>query len=145
MLICSCSMRFRCTRDVRHFVSVPRHSMSCPELTDIEKFKNCETTRISGVGGRGGSPGPRGPHGRVLAVRHLSSPKKKRGRRPCRRTPHPTAWRQKVFKRSRVLRCFLLFPFFPFFGACGSRWVNMGQHTNMASRWGNIAPQAGPT
>ena len=51
-----------------------------------------------------------------------------RGRRPCRRpTPPP-----RTIKKSRVLRCFLLFPFFD---SCGPRWVNMGQHR----------PQDGPT
>ena len=67
------------------------------------------------VGGRGGQRiSGQGPAGPTWYVRQFSPLR----RRPCRR-PLPPA------KNSRVLQCFLLFPFFPIFR---SLWLEMGQH-----------------
>ena len=66
-------------------------------------------------------PGARGARSWPCPCRTavLSSPKERgRGRRPCRRPP-------RTIKNSRVLRCFLLFPFFRIFR---SLWLKMGQH-----------------
>ena len=89
------------------------------------------------VDGRGGSAYPvRSPRGPELAVAlsygNSLLPEGERGRRPRRRPPP-----HRTIKNSRVLRCFLLFPFFD---SCGLRWVNMGQH-KMGPRWANIAPR----
>ena len=61
-----------------------------------------------------------------------SSPKERGAAAPA--ADHPP---HRTIKNSRVLRCFLLFPFFD---SCGLRWVNMGQH-KMGPRWANIAPR----
>ena len=66
--------------------------------------------------------GPAGPSaGRGIAVRQFSPLEGERGCTPCRRPTPPS----KNPKKSRVLRCFLLFPFFPLFR---SLWLKMGQH-----------------
>ena len=59
-----------------------------------------------------------GPPGRVLAVGVSLLSVGERGCTPCRR-PLPPA------KKSRVLRCFVLFPFFLIFRIL---WLKMGQH-----------------
>ena len=55
-----------------------------------------------------------------------------RGRAPCRR---PTPPHRVSPKYPAFYSVFCSSIFFPFFGSCGSRWVNMGQHR----------PQDGPT
>ena len=59
-----------------------------------------------------------GPPGRVLAEGVSLLSVGERGRAPCRRPP-------RVAKKSRVLRCFVLFAFFPIFRIL---WFKMGQH-----------------
>ena len=72
-----------------------------------------------GVGGKGWQPlsGQR-PPGRGIAVRQFSPLRRREGPRPLPATP-PAA------KKCRVLRCFVLFPFFPIFRIL---WFKMGQH-----------------
>ena len=57
-----------------------------------------------------------------------------KGRRPSRRPPGPA-------KKSRVLRCFVLFPFFPIFRVL---WFKLGQlGPTWASGWANIGLKMG--
>ena len=70
-----------------------------------------------------------GPPGRGIAVRRFSPLRRREGPPP---QPPTTRYRQKPPR----FTVFCALPiFFPFFGSCGSRWVNMGQHR----------PQDGPT
>ena len=59
-----------------------------------------------------------GPPGRVLAERQFSPLRRRDGPPPLPETPLPA-------KKSRVLRCFVLFAFFPIFRIW---WFKMGQH-----------------
>ena len=98
-----------------------------------------------------------GPPGRGIAEGVSLLSVGERGRAPCRRpTPPP-----RTIKNPRVLRCFVLFPFFAIFRSLwlqdGSTSANiglkMGQHSpqdgatwpprwaNIAPRWANIAPR----
>ena len=70
-----------------------------------------------------------GPPGRVLAVRQFSPLRRREGLPP---QPQTTRSGPKTPAFYGVL---CSSHFFPFFGSCGLRWVNMGQHR----------PQDGPT
>ena len=69
-----------------------------------------------------------GPPGRGIAEGGSLLSVGERGRRPSRRPTRPP-------KTPAFYGVLCSSHFFPFFGSCGSRWVNMGQHR----------PQDGPT
>ena len=77
---------------------------------------HCFLQEHLGSAARGGSRySGQGPPGRVLAVRRFSPLRRREG-------PHPRPPKSPAFYG---VLCFSLF--FPFFGACGSRWLNMGE------------------
>ena len=69
-----------------------------------------------------------GPPGRGIAVRQFSPLRRREGPRPLPPTSPPP-------KTPAFYGVLCSSQFFSFFGSCGSRWVNMGQHR----------PQDGPT
>ena len=104
--------------------------MNCfQKNNNLNGLRNAEGYSSPGVGGRGRQPFIRSgaPWPCPCRTAVLSSPYERGAAAPAADTPGR--------QNSRVLRCFVLFAFFPFFGSCGLRWVNMGQDR----------PQDGPT
>ena len=103
---------------------VPIQKLSSPHCDEMEG-REIRRSRPSASALKSGQ----GPPGRVLAVRQFSPLRRREG-------PPPPAAGESVRPKSPAFYGVLCSSdFFPFFGSCGSRWVNMGQHR----------PQDGPT
>ena len=85
-------------------------AMSCPWATPWLQLVALRLARWVQSG--------QGPPGRGIAEGGSLLSVGERGRRPSRRPPGTA-------KNPRVLRCFVLFPFFPIFRIL---WLKMGQH-----------------
>ena len=103
-------------------VSVPQKA-TAPQ-TSLGQNGNTSPGSAAGAAALSGQ----GPPGRGIAVRQFS-PLRRRGAA----APAADMWGPPKTPAFCSVLCSS--PFFPFFGACGSRWVNVGQHR----------PQDGPT
>ena len=102
-----------------HFLEQLHGPQNMRNLTNVYFGKRTFTYSFPGsAAGAAALKSGQGPPGRVLAEGDSLLSVGERGRRPSRR-PLPPA------KNYRVLRCFVLFQFFPIFRIL---WLKMGQH-----------------
>ena len=102
---------------------VPIQKLSSPHCDEMEGREIRRSRR-----GASALKSGQGPPGRGIAVGVSLLSVGERGCAPCRRPPRPP-------KTTAFYGVLCASHFFLFFGSCGLRWVNMGQHR----------PQAGPT